>query len=167
MITVSFLSVIYEAIILKSFFIDLLLLFSLPGHQQTFPSDCDRSLLEWSQRGQQDGCYVNSVGPRALKNTSMDTRVALSDRPLDNLDWVKWIAPLEMIFHCTVVFLISKTPLITFQKRGQVGLPGACLYMFNTKEVLFIYIKKIQLANRLLPTRCKKTPKQTNKKTPK
>ena len=67
-------------------FIDVF--FLLPGHQQTLPSNCDRSLPEWGQRGQQDGCYVNSNSSRALKNTSMDTRTELSNRPLYTLDCV-------------------------------------------------------------------------------
>ena len=60
----------------------------LPGHQQTLPSDCDRSLPQWGPRGQQDGCYVNCQPQITQQHQHGHTRVALTDRPSLSSDCV-------------------------------------------------------------------------------
>lgn len=74
----------------------------------------------------------------------MDTRTALSNRPLNNLGCVTQTAPVKMILRCTVIRLIYMTPF----PWGQVALCSAWLLTFNTNEAkVLLFISEIKLEN--------------------
>lgn len=109
--------------------------FLFPGHQQTFPSNCDRSLPERGQRSQQDGCYVNSVSCRALKHTSIHTRVVQRNRPFNN-SGLRYLNRSTWKDIRTVMYLISEP--IAGSSSASPG-PGST-YLTHKKVLFYLYL---------------------------